>query len=100
MSLVGINNKDTNSDIMRLFWVPTTWSALFTSYRSRPCAPLFEDYCDSLSHPSGVAFRQFGNKKDGFPRVHINGSEAVGLGYSKSPVEEGLLQNWANQPEH
>lgn len=65
-----------------------------------PCTQLFEDLCYSLSHPNCVAFRQFGNKKDGFPRVHINGSITVRLNYSKCPVEERLLQIGKNQPAH
>ncbi|KAF3832307.1 hypothetical protein F7725_025972, partial [Dissostichus mawsoni] len=40
----------------------------------------------STSSSISVALRQFGNKKDGFPRVHINGSKTVRLGYSKSPT--------------
>lgn len=59
--------------------------------KSWSCSKLFEDFGYSLSHPDCVTFRQFGNKKDGFPRVHIDGSITVRLSYSKCPVEERLL---------
>lgn len=51
-----------------------------------------QDFGYSLSHPDCVTFRQLGNKKDGFPRIHINGSITVRLSYSKCPVEERLLK--------
>lgn len=53
---------------------------------------LFEDSLYSLSHLSSVAFRPFGNKRNGFPRVHINGTGTVWFNRSKRPVEERLLQ--------
>lgn len=54
------------------------------------CTRLFEDLLYSLSHPSSVAFSQLGNKKNGFPRVHINGGVTVWFNHSKGPLEERL----------
>lgn len=55
---------------------------------------------DSLSHPGGVAFGQFGHEEDGSTRVDVDGAIAVRLDHSERPVEERLLYSGTRQESH